>query len=260
MTFQGVAVVAGVIVALFICAFIVYSGLPNLWVRVFHRRALRALPASSENLHRVVLTFDDGPDAKYTPRLLDALHQAGVSATFFVIASKAERNPDIVQRMIEEGHDVQIHGYRHLMVPFLFPRATLMQVEGSSKVLQRKFGIESSWYRPTWGLCNAVTLFSKSARRYRLVTWSIMVGDWKQTRPETLLRRIRNKLHPGAVIVLHDSDETFGAETGAPDNVIELIPQLVNLVRSKGYEFVTLSQGCQDSSVLRSKGSEYLYR
>lgn len=253
MTLQIVAIVAGLIVALFICAFIVYSGLPNLWVRVFHRHALRTLPASPENRHRVVLTFDDGPDVKYTPRLLNALYQAGVSATFFVITSKAEQNPDIIQRMIDEGHDVQIHGYRHLMVPFLSPRATLMQVEGSSKVLQRKFGIESSWYRPTWGLCNAVTLFSNSARRHRLVTWSIMVGDWKQTRPETLLQRIHNKLHPGAVIVLHDSDETFGADTGAPENVIKLIPQLINLVRSQGYEFVTLSQGCRNSSVLRSK-------
>jgi peptidoglycan-N-acetylglucosamine deacetylase len=241
MTLQVFSVVAGIIVALVLCVFIVYSVLPNLWVRVFHRRALRVLPASQHHNH-VVLTFDDGPDATYTPRLLDALHQAGVRATFFVIAAKANHNPSIIKRMLEEGHDVQIHGYRHLMVPFLPPRATRLQIEGSSQLLKQKFGIESSWYRPTWGLCNAVTLFGKSVRRYRLVTWSIMVGDWKQTTPQTLLQRIDKKLHPGAVIVLHDSDETFGADKAAPENVIALIPHLVRSVHSRGYEFVTLSQ------------------
>ena len=224
------------IIAVIVVLFIVYSWVPNLLVRVMHLAALRKVPVRSS----VVLTFDDGPDPKYTPRLLDALREAGIQATFFVIAEKAQRNPDIIERMQVEGHDIQIHGYRHFMVPFLLPGKTVQQVAGASQVLKQRFAINTTWYRPTWGLCNAVTLLSPRTRSHRLITWSIMVGDWKRTSPDTLLRRIADKLHPGAVIVLHDSDETFGSDESAPESVIALIPSLATLVREHGYEFVPL--------------------
>lgn len=242
MMLHSVTSVVLVLVLFLVCLLAVYSGLPNLWVRLFHQRAVRNILSSKRMDNHVVLTFDDGPDRNYTPQLLDALKQVGIRASFFVIASKAVQRPEIVQRMIAEGHEVQIHGYRHLMVPFLGPRATIHQVAGASAVIEKKLGIQTRWYRPTWGLCNLVTLFSKRCATHQLVTWSVMVGDWKRTPSEILLKRILNKLHPGAIIVLHDSDETFGADEGAPRSVIELMPLLAKAVHEQGYEFTTLSE------------------
>lgn len=216
---------------------IVYSGLPNLWVRLLRRSAIRTV----ESPGCVALTFDDGPDPNYTPRLLDALHTVGVKATFFVIADKAIDRPDIVLRMLNEGHDVQVHGYKHWLVPFLTPRRTRLQVVGASSTLRSHFGIDTSWYRPTWGLTNAVTLLSRTCRSHRLVTWSVMVGDWQVTEPKVLLDRIMQKLRPGGIIVLHDSDETWGAQTGAPESVIELIPLLAENVHARGLRFVRIA-------------------
>lgn len=226
-------------IVILLCAVVLcYSVVPNLLTRLFHLGVIRQGPAESV----VSLTFDDGPDPKYTPELLDALAQARVHATFFVIAEKALKNPDIVQRMLEGGHDVEVHGDRHLFVPWLLPGTALRQVLGAADKLEHRFGIQVRCYRPTWGLCNAIAWLSRVRRRVRLITWTIMVGDWRVTPSEELLDRILTRLHKGAVIVLHDSDETFGAQLGAPKNVVQLIPELADEVRRRGYEFRTVAE------------------
>ncbi|MCL6600586.1 MAG: polysaccharide deacetylase family protein [Alicyclobacillus macrosporangiidus] len=211
-----------------------YAVLPNVWTRVLKRTALRRVPAAGR---RMALTFDDGPDPKYTPRLLDALAQCGVRATFFVIAEKALRHPDIVERMIREGHEVQVHGMRHVLVPVLPPGSAWDQAFTAAEKLQERFGLSIRWYRPTWGLCNLPALWWTwgGRRGLRMVTWSIMVGDWRRTAPGVLRDRILRRLHPGAILVLHDSDETWGSEAGAPERVIELMPELAAALELRGY-------------------------
>lgn len=216
-----------------------YVGLPNLLVRVLRIGVLWRGPVEDKV---VALTFDDGPDPRYTPRLLDVLDGAGVRATFFVIAEKAARQPEIIRRMLAAGHDVQVHGYRHLPVPLLSPGRTVEQVRGSARLLERQFGIRTRLYRPTWGLLNLVTLVSAACRSHRLVTWSIMVGDWRVTPPAVLQERIVGRMHPGAMIVLHDSDETWGAQPGAPDSVIAMLPELIAGLHRDGYRFQTVSE------------------
>lgn len=226
------------LVALLVAAVLVYSVVPNLFTRWFGLGAVSRGPKEPA----VALTFDDGPDPNYTPGLLDALSVAGVHATFFVIAQKAIRHPELLRRMLAEGHDVQLHGDRHLFVSVLPPATALRQVEGAAAGLRSAFHIDPRFYRPTWGLCNVVAFLPRVRRRYRLITWSIMVGDWRVTPPEVLLQRIVEHLRPGAVIVLHDSDETFGAEAGAPQNVVQLIPELVRELQRRGYQFRTIGQ------------------
>lgn len=190
----------------------------------------------------VYLTFDDGPDPKYTPLLLDVLHASGVKATFFVIAERAIRYPDIVRRMVSEGHQVELHGYTHACVPLLSPMKSARQVIQSYDTLQSVFGLTPSWYRPTWGLINVFAWEAAIRKRIRFITWSVMVGDWRVTPPDELRDRVLKRLVPGDVIVLHDSDETFGSESGAPINVIAMIPDLVTQVTQRGIQFELLNQ------------------
>lgn len=217
--------------------FLLYSVVPNVLTRVWHWPVMSRL----KDEKFVALTFDDGPDPTYTPRLLDVLQESQVRATFFVIAEKAVRHPEIIHRMQAEGHEIQIHGYTHAFVPLLSPLRALKQVRKSAVLMEDRFGLRAAFYRPTWGLLNLWTLvFVLLQQTYRLVTWSIMVGDWRNVEAEELLKRIRLRLHPGAILVLHDSDETFGAVPGAPEQVIQLIPDLAKLVRDHGYQFTTL--------------------
>lgn len=215
----------------------VYSVWPTFRTRVLHKGVLfRGNP----QLAAVALTFDDGPDPHYTPQLLTALKAAGISATFFVIAKKALNHPEIVEQMLAEGHDVAIHGYRHWFVPLLPPRASIQQVKSAREAIVHRFGTQPVLYRPTWGAHNLAVEWSGELKYTHLVTWSVMVGDWRVTQAEELLARIRRKWHPGAILVLHDSDETVGAEKGAPNQVIRLIPMLAEAVREQGWEFQLL--------------------
>ncbi|OFW77694.1 MAG: hypothetical protein A2201_00140 [Alicyclobacillus sp. RIFOXYA1_FULL_53_8] len=229
--------VVGWTLGLLAVLFLGYSVLPNIFTRVLQWGVIRHL----EPTPAIALTFDDGPDATYTPRLLDVLSEYKIPATFFVIAQKAIENPDIVERMIREGHQVEVHGFTHALVPMLGPSTTLKQIAGSARQLKQHFGLQTHFYRPTWGLLNLASLIYTMARKsHRLVTWSIMVGDWRVVPHDGLLERIERELHPGAIVVLHDSDSSFGAERGAPNQVIALIPPLAELVRKQGYEFCLL--------------------
>ncbi|RIV24674.1 polysaccharide deacetylase family protein [Alicyclobacillaceae bacterium I2511] len=222
-----------------------YSVWPSVRTRVFHKGVLYR---GSAQLNAVALTFDDGPDPHYTPQLLDALKFAGIPATFFVIAEKALNHPEIVERMLAEGHDVAIHGYRHWFVPVLPPRASIRQVKAASQALTHRFGTHPILYRPTWGAHNLAVEWSGVLQDTQLVTWSVMVGDWRVTPAAELLTRIRRKWHPGAILVLHDSDETWGAQRGAPNEVIQLIPMLALAVRQQGWEFQLLKSWLQKTS------------
>ncbi|GGJ09924.1 hypothetical protein GCM10010885_18820 [Alicyclobacillus cellulosilyticus] len=234
---------------LFCCVFL-YSVLPNLVTRVARRGVMWRGPDAAE----VALTFDDGPDPRYTPRVLDGLRAAGIRATFFVLADKALRHPDLIQRMMQDGHQVEVHGFTHALVPCLGPLASARQAAGAADALAARFNLRPRFYRPTWGLCNAASLVWARRRRLRVVTWSVMVGDWRGVPADELAARVLRRLHPGAVIVLHDSDETLGARRGAPEQVIRMLPQLAARVRAQGYRFVRLDDWEPDGA--REGGGE----
>ncbi|GLG00202.1 polysaccharide deacetylase familiy protein [Alicyclobacillus hesperidum subsp. aegles] len=220
------------------CILVAYCGVPVLWTRVFHLSSRRY----TNKPGKVALTFDDGPHPEYTPQLLDVLKSCGVRATFFVIVDHALKYPEIVERMKAEGHEVQVHGERHLFVPFLHPVLTYRQSIGASRILQQRFGVLANVYRPTWGACNLATLFFLPRHDMHMLLWSVMVGDWRRTEPGELVRRVSDKLSDRAVIVLHDSDWSYGAERGAPLQVIAAIPEIVQAVRERGCDFALASE------------------
>jgi peptidoglycan-N-acetylglucosamine deacetylase len=225
-------------VLVLVVAVFLYSVLPNLQTRVFRTGGICRGP----DVEAVALTFDDGPDRAYTGDVLDVLRNEHVRATFFVLARNAVEEPELVNRMRREGHEVQIHGLTHLFVPLLSIGKTKEQIEQASCLLREKYGIRTSYYRPTWGLCNLISVVCAKKAGHKIVTWSVMVGDWRITQPEVLVKKMMQKLTSGAIIVLHDSDKTFGAEAGAPRSVVLALPAFIASVRAKGYGFSTLSE------------------
>jgi peptidoglycan/xylan/chitin deacetylase (PgdA/CDA1 family) len=154
--------------------------------------------------------------------------------------------------MKRDGHEVEVHGYQHSFVPLLLPWTAIRQISASAQLLKQKFGLTVRYYRPTWGLSNLAQMYPIIRGSYRLVTWSIMVGDWRVTAKEVLLNRIMPRLHAGAIIVLHDSDETFGAETAAPKQMMDMLPSLIQAVQQQGYKFVTISNATQDKKNMQT--------
>lgn len=127
----------------------------------------------------IAFTFDDGPDPCYTPELLDLLKEHGIKATFFVLGKKAKQYPELIERMHREGHQIGIHNYTHTPNWIHFPWTNRRkQVDRTADIVERITGERPIFYRPPWGLLNLGDFFLLR-ESYRIVLWSVMVGDWK---------------------------------------------------------------------------------
>lgn len=189
---------------------------------------------------KLALTFDDGPDPNYTPRLLDLLNNYQAKATFFVIGEFAEQYPDIVRRMVREGHEVATHHYRHLSNWLLTPVDVKRQCYWAGKVVEKITGKPPVYCRPPWGHLNLFSYWS--AKPFRLVIWTAILGDWNLgLGSERLLKRLRRRSRDGAIICLHDCGKTPGAHPRAPGNMLVALEQFLEETCNK-YRFVTITE------------------
>lgn len=154
------------------------------------------------------ITFDDGPHPEATPAVLDRLDQLGIRATFFPLASMAERHPELVAEVVRRGHVVGTHGYRHGHHLLHGPGWVRRDLDAAGRVMA-DLGLAPRWYRPTYGQVTAATLAVARSRGWETVLWSAWGREWATADPAAVARRIVKRLAPGAVVLLHDSDR-FG--------------------------------------------------
>lgn len=193
-------------------------------------------------MKKLILTFDDGPDNRYTGELLDLLKQEQIRAAFFVVANNALQCPELIKRMKEEGHTVGLHSLEHrhaYLCGYHYMKKDFLE---SMRILER-FGGRILYYRPPWGVRNLFT--GKFLRQYQLkmVLWDVMAEDWKgSSTPVMIADKIEKRVFDGAVICLHDAGEKSGGAKGAPRNTIEGLRLVIPKLRKEGYEFVTLEE------------------
>ncbi|WP_248926159.1 polysaccharide deacetylase family protein [Paenibacillus hamazuiensis] len=225
------------ILILIVCGLLVYTIIPTFVIRLFGFGVYRQGTAGRS----IALTFDDGPDPEYTPRLLDLLGEHQIKATFFVLGSKAEQHPELIVRMHEEGHLVGVHNYVHWANALMTPKRVRRQIEHSVSVIERIVGIRPVHYRPPWGIINIFDFLLM--KRFRMIMWSIIVGDWRSRGGKRKIKmRLLSKLRPGAVIVLHDSGRTFGADLDAPVYMLEALHEFIGEAQAKGYNFERIDE------------------
>ncbi|PZD94177.1 polysaccharide deacetylase family protein [Paenibacillus sambharensis] len=214
-----------------------YAFLPGFISRTFGFRVFKKGRAEQE----IALTFDDGPDPVYTPMLLDLLQRFDAKATFFVVGANAERHPELLKRMKDEGHIVGIHNYVHKTNWLMRPSTVKKQIERTSEIIEAATGERPIYYRPPWGIVN---LFDFSNMGYlQIILWSGMFGDWRnRVGAERLTKRMMKKLRPGEVLLLHDCGTTFGADHNAPVQMLAALEAYMTAGRERGYRFVAIDQ------------------
>ncbi|MDI4646732.1 polysaccharide deacetylase family protein [Cohnella hashimotonis] len=214
-----------------------YAFLPGFISRMFGFRVFSKGVAERE----IALTFDDGPHPVYTPRLLDLLKAHGAHATFFVVGAHAEKHPDIVRRMHEEGHDIGIHNYVHRSNWIMGPVSVRRHVVRTGDIVEHITGMRPRYYRPPWGIVNVFDFIGRG--KPQIVLWTALFGDWKlKVGAERLYGKIRRKLQPGAVLLLHDCGDTFGADPDAPANTIEAVGRILEDGKREGLRFVGIGE------------------
>lgn len=190
------------------------------------------------------LTFDDGIDPRYTPRLLDLLSQYQIHATFFILAATAEKYPQLLQRMKREGHTVGLHSLDHHNQILELPHALCRDFRISMRILS---GLDARplYYRPPWGHATPLGLWLCAKHHLRMVLWTVIIGDWsKNATVESLVRKLLTQVHGSAVICLHDGR---GADD-APTRTISTLEIMLPRWKKEGYTFETISEFLEKSA------------
>ncbi|MEA4892514.1 MAG: polysaccharide deacetylase family protein [Peptococcaceae bacterium] len=200
---------------------------------------------------KLILTFDDGPDPRYTPQLLDLLAKEKVCCTFFLLAEKAKAHPELVRRILAEGHGVGFHGVNHGNLWFKGPAATAKDFFVGPEMLKEAGCTGLCRCRPPYGNLNLCALYCLRRSGMKLLLWDVMVQDWRQdAEPELLLKKLFARSRNGAVICLHDSGEGSAA-AGAPLKMIEALGRFLPEMKKRGYRFAL-----PDEKTLFSPGRE----
>src|SRR5690606_16332590 len=139
---------------------------------------------------RVALTFDDGPHPQYTPAVLELLARLGLKATFFLVGEKVDRHPEIVRRIVEEGHCVGGHSYDHTVITTQSPQALAADLARCRASIDRAAGVDSDLFRPPKGEVDLASMRRVCRLGYRLVHWTRTYGDYRQDGVSPLLERM----------------------------------------------------------------------
>lgn len=182
----------------------------------------------------VGLTFDDGPDPVWTPRVLAALAAAGARATFFVMSSRAVRCSDLIAATLEQGHEVGLHCARHLRHTST-PRAVIERDTVAAMSALAGLGVHPRRWRLPWGA--RADWSDAIAREYGLaiVDWSADTHDWRGDRASRMLRAVKPRLKLGAVVLMHDGIGPGALRSGCAETV-RLIAPLTAAIRRRGFE------------------------
>ena len=189
--------------------------------------------------NQIALTFDDGPDPRFTNEILDVLNQYDVPATFFLLGSRAAAYPEIVTRIQNEGHVIGNHTYFH---PNLVDEADIAMLEQevirTEDELYDIIGYRTHLFRPPYGFLYDELVEQLAKMNYSISGWSVDSLDWQEDPPEIIASNVLDNMHPGAIILMHDGAEQDGDRT----NIIEALHQIIPTLQEQGYEFVTVSE------------------
>ncbi|MFD2043593.1 polysaccharide deacetylase family protein [Ornithinibacillus salinisoli] len=189
--------------------------------------------------NKIAVTFDDGPDPRFTPQILDVLAENNVPATFFLMGARAEAYPELVNRIMEEGHIVGNHTYWHPNLVEEDDIATLEnEVTRTEDALAELIGYRTSLFRAPYGFLYNELVEKLDDLDYTVVGWTVDSLDWQEEPPEEITNNVVNNIHPGAIILMHDGAEWDSDRT----NTIASLQQVITELAGQGYEFVTVPE------------------
>lgn len=178
---------------------------------------------------RIALTFDDGPNAKYTPLLLDGLRERKIQASFFLIGENIEGNENILQQMQKDGHLIGNHTWDHVQLNKIPAQKARLEIEKTNNRIYEATGVYPSYVRPPFGawikdMELSVTMLP--------VFWDVDTLDWKSQNTDCILSIAEKEVHDGSIILMHDGYQTS----------VDAALKIADLFTQKGYVFVTADQ------------------
>lgn len=187
---------------------------------------------------KIALTFDDGPDNKYTPAILDILHKYHVKATFFVLGVRAQANPAIIKRIVNEGHAIGNHSYNHANPAKLTEAQFEKQFTHTQVILRELIGYEPKLIRTPYGALEENQLKWAARSGMIAVNWDIDSLDWKELNSSQVLANILEHTHRGAIVLQHSA----GGDSQDLSGTVKALPILIEELRKQGFKLVTVPE------------------
>ncbi|MEZ5008393.1 MAG: polysaccharide deacetylase family protein [Chitinophagales bacterium] len=193
---------------------------PPLFIKPYLHDALWQVKTNEKVIY---LTFDDGPHPETTPFILDLLAEYNFTATFFCLGKNVEKNPELFDRMMKEGHAVGNHSYSHLNAWNTDSKDYLEDVAKAQALIQ------SNLFRPPYGRL-MYPEWKQLKQQYKIVMWSLMPEDFRSDlTSEKILSRLTNNIGKRNIIVLHENDKSL-------KHIKQILPRYLSLLQSKGYQ------------------------
>lgn len=197
------------------------------------------------------LTFDDGPDPIWTPRIVERLGRCHVRATFFMVGERVLAEPVLARKVHAAGHDLQLHCHRHVRHTEL-TEAELQHDAESALAALESVGVRPRLWRAPWGVCTDATRRVAERLGLQLVRWSIDTHDWRGDEPHAMLDYARAQFADGGPVLLHDALGP-GAKRAGCQNTLALLPALVAAARAHGLVLAPMNYRTSCSASLTGK-------
>ena len=216
------------IIPVFLCIFLLFCHFYTTTENSLNQTAGRTSVTKVE-APRVALTFDDGPNARYSPLLLEGLRKRNIHATFFLLGENIPENEELLLQMQKDGHLIGCHTWSHVQLDKISPSSANREILKTNSLIYHITGTYPTCLRPPYGAWKKdlelpVTMLP--------VFWDVDTLDWQSQNPESILDIVRKNVQDGSIILMHDSyDSSVRAALAITDELTE-----------KGYDFVTADQ------------------
>jgi peptidoglycan-N-acetylglucosamine deacetylase len=191
------------------------------------------LPVAPAAAKTVALTFDDGPDPRYTPRILATLARAKMPATFFMVGRQAAAHPQLVRRVAHAGQAIGGHTWNHARLDRLPPAEVAAEVDCTNQLLTRLTGRPVRLVRPPDGAYDKTVVDLLAARGLELILWTVDSRDWAHPGVRRIVATVARGVRPGAIILFHDGG-------GDRSQTVAALPGVLRQLKTRGYRAVAL--------------------
>ncbi|KAK9767001.1 hypothetical protein K7432_003513 [Basidiobolus ranarum] len=197
------------------------------------------------NSGMVALTFDDGPATVLTEELLGILKTAGVSATFFVVGTMVEQNPEIVLKALNEGHHIASHTYTHANLDTLLGPAIESEVDLAATAIENAIGKKPQYIRCPYGACDAAALAVLGKKNLKVIHWNLDTKDWENKSTEKTVDTYRETLS----VANANTDSFIALQHDIHETTIKATASIIDNIRRYGFKPVNMGECLGDSEL-----------
>lgn len=199
---------------------------------------LRHGPVNKKN---IAITFDDGP-SEYTEKILDILKDKKIKATFFIIGKCAQQHPDIVKRIVKEGHEIGNHSFSHSRLYFRTKAFIDVQIKKTEEAIKKITGKRTKYFRPPNGRYTQKLRNIMVKNDYKIILWTISSHDWRNPGVNKIIDKSTKYLRNGDILLFHDGGSVLKHFWIRREQTIKSLPEVINRIKEKKLKPVIISK------------------